>query len=211
METVCKCRSIIIDISDWRTAYAEYLETRLGSGDRYDLLYITDDNIPELVILHAGGRLGSTATVCTYQNRQVVFIPGPEGPEISMGLGEMQYLEYQSTLFHGNVQEGQTFMEFLVLERDSFRTTETFQDSELLQGGSENAVLFYFYNGLPIDQATYYWHLRSSGIFNDDDVTSKEYPIPLSLLYEKAKYVSAYTSGWPITESGIKEVYFFGW
>ena len=211
-EAVGKCRSIIIDISDWRTAYANFLKTRIGSGDRYDLLYLTDDNIPELVLLHAGGRVGSTATIYTYQNRQVVNIPGPYGAEISIGFGEMQYLEYQSSIIQGNVHEGYSSMAFMVLKGDSFQTEATFQDTELLEGGTENAGFgSYYYNGLPVTQAYYYRRLRELGIFNEWDVLSEKYPIPLGSLYEKAKYVSAYTSGWAITESGIEEVYFFGW
>lgn len=212
MEAVCKCRSIIIDISDWRTAYAEYLQTQLGSGDRYDLLYITDDNIPELVLLHAGGRIGSSARIHTYQNRQVVYIPGPQGPEITIGFGEMQYLEYQSSIIQGNVQEGHTSMMFMVLKDNSFQTEATFWDTELLEGGKENAGFgSYYYNDRAVTPATYYWHLWNIGVFNDGDVMQEKYPIPLSMLYEKAKTVSAYTSGWEITEDGIKEVYFFGW
>lgn len=212
MEAVCKCRSIIIDISDWRTAYVEFLKTKLGSGDRYDLLYLTDDNIPELVILHAGGRVGSTATVYTYQDRKVVNIPGPYGPEISIGFGDMYYLEYQSSIIQGDVFEGRTSMTFMVLKDGSFQAEASFQDTELLEGGTENAGFgSYYYNGMPVSPAAYYRKLWQIGIFNDGDVLQEKYPIPLSMLYEQAKHVSAYTSGWAITESDIEYVYFFGW
>lgn len=212
METVCNCQSIIIDISDWRSAYLEFLKTQLGSGDRYDLIYLTDDNIPELVVLHAGGRIGSTATIYTYQNRQVVNIPGPDGPEITIGFGEMQYLEYQSSIIQGNVQEGITSMTFMVLSGDSFQTEATFVDTELLEGGAEQAGFgSYTYNGIPVTQASYYWQLHQIGIYNDGDILGEKAPIPLSVMYEKAKYVSAYTSGWAITPSEIEQVLFFGW
>ena len=212
MNAVCKCPSIIIDISDWRTAYAEFLKTRMGSGDRYDLLYLTNDNLPELVVLHAGGRVGSSATIYTYQNRQVVNIPGPYGPEVPMGFGEMQYLEYQSSIIQGNVSEGYSFLSFMVLQGDSFQTEATFEDTELREGGTENAGFgSYYYNGNPVTPSYYYWKLWEIGIFNEGDLLGEKTPFPVSSLFEKAKYVSAYTSGWPITEAGIQELYFFGW
>lgn len=209
MGSVCKCGSLIIDISDWRTAYAGALQSQVGSGDRYDLLYLTDDNIPELVVLHAGGRVGSSATVYTYQNREVVNIPGPYGPEISIGFGEMQYLEYLSTIIQGNVSEGYTYTSCVVLDGDAFQTETTFEDDTLLQGGEKDAT--FYYNGNPVPGAYYKWQLHKLGIFNDGAVVSEKVPLSLNALYEKAKYVSAYTSGWEITESGIQEIYFFGW
>lgn len=207
MSSVSNCGSVIVDFSDWRTAYCEKLADWCGSGDRFALAYIDGDNIPELLILHAGGRIGSSARIYTYCNRQVVSISSQYGEEIPMGYGEMWYLPYQGTIVQGNTYEGTTFIDCIVLQDGQFQLECTFEDDAMAK--SSGGTVIYKYNGLIVTKSYYELKLYELGIFPEGEVLAEEWPIPTEWILERAQSVSAYTSGWPITQSNLENIYTF--
>ncbi len=207
MTSVLNCSSLIVDFSDWRTAYCEKLSGWMGSGDRFALAYLDGDNIPELLILHAGGRIGSSARVFTYRNRQVVSISSHYGEEIPMGYGEMYYLPYKGTIVQGNSYEGITFIDCLVLKDGSFQLESTFEDDAMAKGGE--GFIVYKYNGFPVTEGRYHWELHQLGIFPEGEVVDEKWPIPTEWIMERAQIISAYTSGWNISQANLEQIYSF--
>lgn len=207
MSSVTNCSSVIVDFSDWRTAYCEKLADWCGSGDSFALAYIDDDNIPELLILHAGGRIGSSALIYTYRNRQVVSIPSCYGDEIPMGYGEMRYLPFQGTIIQGNSYEGTTFIDCMVLKDGQFQLECTFEDDAMAK--SSGGIVIYKYNDIIVTKSYYELMLYNLGIFPEEDVVSEKYPIPTEWILDRAQIISAYTSGWFITQANLENIYSF--
>jgi len=208
LSNVTGCGALILEISDWRTAYARELETQIGSGDSYTLAYLNGDNTPELLVLHAEGRIGSYARIYSYMNRQVVPIPTEYGYEMQMGYGEMMYLPYQGILAQGNSYDGNTFLDILVLEEDGFRVNTTYEDTAMRQ--EELGFVSYKIDGITVTRAMYFLGLTEMGIFPKDAVLSEKWPVPIDCLAERAKTISAHTSGWPISHDGIQAIFLFG-
>lgn len=67
-----------VDVSEWTAAYIQYVEERRTQDEesRYSLLYIDDDNIPELLICYqtnAGGKRIATYYDGKVQDEQLAF------------------------------------------------------------------------------------------------------------------------------------------
>ena len=208
LSSVTGCGALILEISDWREAYARELEPMIGSGDRYTLAYLNGDNTPELLVLHAEGRIGSYARIYSYMCRQVVPIPTEYGYDMQMGYGEMMYLPYQGTLIQGNSYNGVAFIDVLLLEEDGFRVNTTFEDNAMQV--SERGWVSYKIDGSTVTKARYFLGLTELGIFPEDAVLSEKWPIPIDCVTERATTISAHNSGWPISHDGIRAIFLFG-
>lgn len=101
--------------TSWAEAYYEFLEKELKDDSAkiiptgFRLVYIDDDDVPELLIMEDSSH-ASGARVCTYYQNKVVEI-GAFGSS-----GEMLYVEKQGKIFSYYAGFGEEYFRYFVLE-----------------------------------------------------------------------------------------------
>ncbi len=182
-----KTRSVIIEIGDWRAAYAQLLRQRGNhGGERFVQGYVNGDGIPDLMITYAFAHYGSYVEFYTYQQRQVKEITEENGnKQLGVAYGTFFYAEFHSVLMRGNLHMGITSTNYMHIIDNILTTTEVFYDTAQSGLGSE-----YYYNDEQVSKVYYHWKLNGF---------EKEYEPYM-------KRVDGGSDGWSISEENIKEV-----
>ena len=182
-----KTRSVIIEIGDWRAAYAQLLRERGNKGgERFVLGYVNGDGIPDLMVTYAFAHYGSYVEFYTYQKRQVQKITDEHGnQQLGVAYGTFHYAQFHSVLMRGNLHMGITSTNYMHIIDNVITSTEVFYDTELTGEKAE-----YHYNGESVAKIYYNWKLNSF---------RKEYE-------EDMICVNGGSDGWSISEENIKEV-----
>lgn len=193
LENVNHTKSLIIEISDWRAAYAQLLRERTpGDGtQRFTLAFIDGDNVPELIAINAVAHYGSSVEIYSYRFRQIHTVQDSYGhPYLDVAYASLYYVEYASTVVRGNFHMGITSTNYLQLDENYvLDSTHVFYDDEQFCEGSG-------------DKPTYN--------YNDEVVSRWQYMYLLNKLdnqyADSTVYLDGFTDGWAITEANIKEV-----
>lgn len=182
-----KTRSVIIEIGDWRAAYAQLLRERGNKGgERFVLGYVNGDGIPDLMVTYAFSHFGSYAEFYTYQQRQVHPIKDEHGnQQLGVAYGTFFYAEFHSVLMRGNLHMGISSTNYMHIIDNVITSTEVFYDTAQSGMGSE-----YYYNDEQVSKVYYNWKLNSF---------VKEYEPYM-------KRVEGGSDGWSISEENIQEV-----
>ena len=152
-------RSVIIEIGDWRTAYANLLRQRPLSGDqRFYLGYINGDGIPELLIFTCSmSHYGNYVEIFTYQNRRVNPILDNNGSsELGIAYGVLFYAELCSVMMRGNMHMGYSSTNYMYIEDNRIQHTDILYDNTATANAEE-----FSYNGESVSKIYYYWKLNA--------------------------------------------------
>lgn len=192
LESVNHAQSLIIEISDWRAAYAQLLRERTpGDGtQRFTLAFIDGDNVPELIAINAVAHFGSSVEIYSYRFRQIHTVQDPYGkPYLDVAYASLYYVEYGSTIVRGNMHMGVTSSDYLQLDQNyALHSTHNFYDDEYAVTGDTKPT--YVYNGEAVSQWQYRYMLNKLD----------------SQYADRTVYLDGFSDGWIITEANIKEV-----
>lgn len=155
--------------SIWKKLYIDYIEEK-GQDDtcQYQILYIDNDDIPELLVM--GGSYAAGDDLCTVYNGQLNTIHvGNYGvsyiPQKNLVCASHGHMDaYDDTIY--SIQNGQ----FVALHKGSY-------------GAKDNAHVQFDETGKPIYQ--YYW--------DDREVSESEYKRELNAVFDKSLSLSPYT------------------
>lgn len=154
--------------SEWKQAYRSYVEKAALEGyEAFNLIYIDDDNIPELYLCGNSEYIGEK--VCTFKKGTVIALDLPR-------LYGTLYIERSGLIKNSNGSMGCYFDTIYKLEKGSF--------SEIHSGTNEmieNQVEYYYVytmDGKDVSQSEYQQILDSS--FNSNrgkapDINAKDY------------------------------------
>ena len=110
------------ELKRWQDAYSEVLRNKLSEdGDRYDprfqLVYIDDDNIPELIYApidtHASG-----VQIYQFIDNEAVCVTDSSGFEYFGSSGEIYYLPRKNVILSADISMGIGYLEFEQLENN---------------------------------------------------------------------------------------------
>ena len=124
----------------WKTAYLDFLN---GQSGKFELIYLTDDDIPEIVIAEDGYR-ESSVRIYTYSDGNVKAITRDDGYERLGFFGSIHYKERSNSIYFS---QGGNFFEFYFM---SIRNNTAHMEHILLSDG-ETAT----WNGDPIYMSTF--------------------------------------------------------
>lgn len=101
---------------EWKNLYIDYIENELLSGycsyDRYDIVYLDDDNIPEILLFSSSPTLGS-ALLCI-SNGKVNIVD-------NIGYGDCLYIEREGLLRTLHIKMGIYTYRIYTLESEEFK------------------------------------------------------------------------------------------
>lgn len=146
--------SLIIEVCDWRTAYANVLrnspEDTSSFAVYYHLGYLNDDCVPEMFVIHNGSHYGSYVEIYSYQNRQVESIVDFYGEkDIAVAYGVMFYIPYASTVVTGNLHMGYSSTTYREVIFNQLCTVHLFWDDYMAEGTEAT------YNEQPVTRKVY--------------------------------------------------------
>lgn len=134
----------------WQEAYTAYIERRdsmVSEYVHYSLIYVDDDEIPELYI-DSGGMATGEFVVSFYDGKVGVMNRGRVG---------LRYMEYGGLLFSQSGNMGFYPCNIYRLEKGRFSEIGTGWYSESYDG--ENIDMSYFWEGSPVTEAEYEAHI----------------------------------------------------
>lgn len=136
-------------IPPWKTAYLEYLDAQKDGHLSYALIYIDDDDIPELYLSSIAEAMGDS--VCSYKNGTVI-----EQPLNRIGGG--RYIEKSGEIVNQNGNSGRLYTNVYKLTEDGFSLTfyaVSSERAELL--GNDEYIISYEYSveNKPVNESDY--------------------------------------------------------
>lgn len=170
------------DSSNWKSSYTDFLrmkDAEYGSEARFELCYITEDDIPEIIIIH-GTSQPSGARIYTYHNGGVVeFARGGSGGITYGQWGTIWYKEKQGLIYERNYtdKDDPHYQHMISYIHDGYMTDykyelSDFYGSERIDENGNLITTRYEINGTPADEAEYLNSCQEYGI-NDIDTTYK--------------------------------------
>lgn len=138
-----------VALADWKTAYLDYISTIKDEFSNYALIYIDNDNIPELYLNGMSEATGDM--VCSYKN----------GTVISQQLGRTgggSYIEKSGKFINQNGNMGNCYTEPFELTENGF--VSPFYGSmqityEELENGEFNEIYKYSIDGVTVSEDEY--------------------------------------------------------
>ena len=126
----------------WKTAYADFLNGKIGN---FELIYLTDDDIPEIVIAEDGYRL-SYVNIYTYSDGAVKAIEHEDGYDSFGAYGTINYKERGNLIY---ISTGGSEITYIFTNiSDNIAHTE-----HILVADGNNGTITW--NGGPIDMSTF--------------------------------------------------------
>lgn len=167
----------------WKKSYEEFLrgkDLEYGEESRFELCYITDDDIPEIVIIHGTSQL-SGAMIYTYYNGNVVeFTRGGSGGMTYGQWGTIWYNEKEGLIYERcyTDKDAPYYQHMISYVHDDYMTDYKYELSDFYgtERIDENGNLIktrYEVDGNPVDEAEYFNKCEEYGI-NDIDTTYKK-------------------------------------
>ena len=99
----------------WRDVYYEFVSNTKGQNDRYHLLYLNDDDIPELYIIKDGSK---GKTIYTYSEKGMT--------SIELGTGDIKYHDRENILDHFSYgYKGSDLDQYYSIENGEFKLVAT--------------------------------------------------------------------------------------
>lgn len=144
--------AVILD-TPWAQAYCEFLEEKLkekqflNDSAGFRLVYIDDDDVPELLIMEDDFH-GAGVSVCTYYHNKVVEI-GEFG-----SMGNMFYAERQGKIRGGFTNFGESFTSYYVLDHGKAEVVGNFHTYPDLDY-EDYSVTLYEIDGEPVTEKQY--------------------------------------------------------
>ena len=136
-------------IPPWKTAYLEYLEAQKDGHLSYALIYIDDDDIPELYLSSIAEAMGDS--VCSYKNGTVI-----EQPLNRIGGG--RYIEKSGKIVNQNGNSGRLYTNVYKLTENGFVLTFHALSSERAEHlGNDEYIISYEYSveNKPVNERDY--------------------------------------------------------
>ena len=135
----------------WKTAYSDLLKVQSG---KFELIYITNDNIPELIITEPVVVSRSGASIYTYANGSVKQVKWEDAVGISRIGGTIRYKERSGLFCTSGTNMGYGEENILSLSDDGNVSVEhKFEyGTEMKSTGS---AFYYKWNGASVSQDTY--------------------------------------------------------
>lgn len=124
-----------VDAPEWKNAYLDFLEAEKDSHLTYALVYIDNDNIPELYL--SGDCEATGDSICTYKNGAVV-------EQYLHRIGGGWYVEKSGKIINKNGHMGQLYTHAYELNEDGFTLTLEALLSESIET-LENGEYEFFY------------------------------------------------------------------
>ena len=166
------------DNTDWKKLYIDYINENPGDDpemSNYYLIYINDDNIPELLIDYG----------FSYEGSDLCTVSGGKWDVLHFSNGALSYIERQN-LFH--IDSGRMDIyhnNVYCIQNGKFVRLHTGK-----YGAEDNANVQCDADGNPIYR--YYWEGK--------EVSEKEYEQALSSVFDKSKAVSIYENRYSANE-----------
>lgn len=124
-------------MSEWKTAYLDYLETQKDYHFSYALVYIDDDDIPELYL--SGDCEATGDAVCTYKNGSVI-------EQRLNRIGGGRYIERSGEICNRSGNMGHMYTRVYKLTDDGFALTFNALSVEHIEDlGNDEYNLYYEY------------------------------------------------------------------
>ena len=136
-------------IPPWKTAYLEYLDAQKDGHLSYALIYIDDDDVPELYLSSIAEAMGDS--VCSYKNGTVI-----EQPLNRIGGG--RYIEKSGEIVNQNGNSGRLYTNVYKLTEDGFSLTFYAVSSERAEHlGNDEYIISYEYSveNKPVNEGDY--------------------------------------------------------
>ena len=136
-------------ISPWKTAYLEYLEAQKDDHLSYALIYIDDDDIPELYL--SGNCEATGDSVCSYKNGTVI-------EQLLNRIGGGKYIEKSGEIINQNGNMGQIYTHVYKLTEHGFVLTFHALSSEHAEylGHDEYSISYeYSVENKPVNESDY--------------------------------------------------------
>lgn len=135
--------------SQWKAAYLDYLESQKDTYLYFALVYIDDDEIPELYLSGNCEAVGDA--VCSYQNGTIHTV-------YLNRIGGGRYAERTGVIINQNGNMGHVYTHVYQLTKDGFILTFTALSAERIQDvGNEEYFLSYDYSidDTPVSEEDY--------------------------------------------------------
>ncbi len=117
------------ELSDWKKAYLDFLESEKANYASFALIYIDNDNIPELYLSGIGEATGDR--ICSYKNGRVV-------EQGLWRLGGGKYIERSGEFANLNGHMGHSYSHVFKLTEKGFEQTfsaDSIERVEILENG----------------------------------------------------------------------------
>ena len=135
----------VYDICQWQTTYLDFLETHKNTHKSFALVYVDDDDIPEIYLHGIGEATGDS--ICTYKNGALI-----EQPLHRTGGG--WYVEKCGKVININGHMGQTYTHVYELSEDGFKLIFEALSSEHIN--DENELYFeYSIGDMSVSESEY--------------------------------------------------------
>lgn len=135
----------VYDICQWQTTYLDFLETHKNTHKSFALVYVDDDDIPEIYLYGIGEATGDS--ICTYKNGALI-----EQPLHRTGGG--WYVEKCGKVININGHMGQTYTHVYELSEDGFKLIFEALSSEHIN--DENELYFeYSIGDMSVSESEY--------------------------------------------------------
>lgn len=121
--------------SEWKTAYLNFLDNKKDSHISYALVYIDDDNIPELYLSGVGEAVGDG--ICSYKNGKVI-------EQRLNRIGGGKYIEKSGTIIIQNGNMGHCYTHIYKLSNEGFSLTFTALSVEHIEPLENNEYNIYY-------------------------------------------------------------------
>ena len=168
---------------NWKKVYKEFLtkaDLQYDNKARFELCYITNDDIPEIVIIHGTGQ-PSGAMIYTYFNGNVIeFTRGGSGGMTYGQWGTIWYKEKEDLIYERcyTDKDSPYYQHLISYVHDDYITdykhqVSDFYGSERIDDNGNLIKTRYEVNGAPVDEAEYFNKCEEYGI-DDIDTTYKK-------------------------------------
>ena len=173
------------EMQDWQAAYAEYIENvEYAAYNKYALIYVDEDDIPELVI--CTGTVATACTVLTFHDRQV--------DALQTWSLQCNYIEKKNLYWDAGGQMGEFYDQVYTIENGKWVHVEGGEYiAKLDEDGLITDEYDYAWEGEAVSEDTYYENLHAVYDIEENQNVGSEQYVKLDemlLRLQKGKYDS---------------------
>ena len=205
---ICEWEDVVDELPKWKNLYIDYIENELLSDycmyDGYDIIYLDDDNIPEIMLLGSSSPLHGSALLWI-SNEKVNMMEQPR-------FGERLYIEREGEFRTYSIGNG--IHTYSIYSFDSKELNETHKGTAIYHEDAQTETDRFSYNwdGETVSQEEFINKLEEA--FNVSKATKASYNQPITDLPDAIKLfveednaphnIKVYSS-YPNSEIGVEQ------